>query len=120
MKEYLKLLIAAGFADWQITEFRAVNKLDYAARGILQGVACNCEPWIYYDDAFMSRDPFKAMEAMTEQQKKELRAYAECDFSEFIGEVVQSPVSHEQATESANRSLAFFASKGIYPSKVAS
>ncbi len=116
MRDYLKLLVAAGFADWEIAQFNAVNKLEYIARGIRQGIATGCDPCVYHDEAFMRRDPFKTMEAMTDQEKKELRAYAECDFTEFIEEPDYPPVSQAQVTEAADRSLRFFASKGIYPS----
>lgn len=37
-------------------------------------------------------------------------------FSWFLIETPHPPVSQEEATASANRSLAFYASKGIYPS----
>lgn len=116
MLDSIKLLVAAGFSRGEITEFDAVSRVDYIARGILQGVACGCDPTIHRSEEFMSRDPFEAMAAMSAEERRELRAYAACDFSEFIEEPDYPPVSQAEVTESANRTLAFYPSHGIYPS----
>lgn len=118
MKEYLKILIAAGFSNAEIAEFTSQNRVDYIANGIRQGIATGCDPTIHRSKEFANRDPFDTMASMSAEERRELREYATASFEEFIGEIPDASVSQVQVTEAADRSLAFFASKGIYPTKV--
>jgi hypothetical protein len=115
MREHLKILIAAGFSNGEIAEFSAANRTDVIADGIRQGVACGCDPTVYHDEEFTHRDPFEALAGMSADERRELRAFAVADLTEFFDEPEYQPVSQAQVTEQADRSLAFFASRGIYP-----
>ncbi len=108
MKEHLKVLIAAGFSNAEISEITSSNRADFVANGILQGIACGCEPWIYHDDEFVKRDPFKAMAGMSAEERRALREYADGSFDEFIGSPDYPPVSQAEVTEYADRILAYY------------
>jgi hypothetical protein len=115
MKETLKILVAAGFSNSEISEFSAQNRVDYIAHAILQGIACKCKPWVHYEP-LISGGPFEAMAGMSAEERRELRAYATADFSEFISEIKDASVSQAKVNEEVDRLLAFYASRGIYPS----
>lgn len=115
----LRLVVAAGFAA---AEIGALTTPQVMAERLLSAIACftrgvGSEPHIWHDEEDLG-DPVKFVAALSAEEKRALREFANPDFSEFIGAPVDDAGSDKRNAEYRDRALAYFASQGIYPSKV--